>query len=84
MRGLGTVLKSLERSNNTVLFNLPFTLFRRILSTSTSPSVGLVLPCSECILCHMAIYAGECVRVAVLFQGDLKRVTLTLRNKINR
>ena len=57
MRGLGTVLKFLERSNNTVLFNLPFTLFRRILSTRTSPIAVLVPPCSGCILCHKAFYA---------------------------
>ena len=57
MRGFGTVLKSLERSNNTVLCNLPFTLFGRILSTSTSPIAVLVPPCSACILCHMAFYA---------------------------
>ena len=83
MRGLGTVLKSLDRSNNTVSFNLSFTLFRRILSTSTSPIAVLDLPCIAGIFCHMARFMQkdcECVRVAVLFQGDLKSVSLTLRN----
>ena len=56
MRGLGTVLKSLDRFNSTVSF-FSFTIVRTILSTSTRPIVVLVLPCIAGILCRMAFYA---------------------------
>ena len=87
MRGLGTVLKSLDRSNNTVSFNLPFTLCRRILSTSTSPIAVLDLPCIAGIFCHMAFYAEGlrvCTSGSPLPRGLEKRFLDIEKHKISR
>ena len=70
MTGWLTVSKALDWSKNTGPFNLRFSIFVRIFSGSTSPI------CSSFPTLHalwVFMHEGcECVRVAVLFQGDLK------------
>ena len=69
MTGWLTVSKALDWSKNTGPFNLRFSIFGRIFSASTSPI------CSSFPTVHLWVFMHEgCerVRVAVLFQGDLK------------
>ena len=57
MRGLGTVLKSLDRSNNTVLFNYSFPYLEGFCQQVLAPLQFLSHCAFAGILCHMAFYA---------------------------
>ena len=82
MRGFGTVLKSLDRSNNTVLFNYIFPYLEGFCQQVLAPLQFLSYCAMQVfyVIWRFMQKDCECVRVAVLFQGDLRRVTLTLRN----
>ena len=87
MRGLGTVLKSLDRSNSIHFRFFSFTIVRMILSTSTRPIAVLVLPCIAGILCRMAFYAEGlrvCTSSTLLSRRLQKRYVDIEKHKISR